>query len=56
MKIALDTLKAGTGGGGTADAKSTTNSLGDVVGESGSNSMATKAAKRAMDVNNPNKE
>ena len=46
---------AGTGGGGTADAKSTTNSLGDVVGESGSNSMATKAAKRAMDVNNPNK-
>ena len=47
---------AGTGGGGTADAKSTTNSLGDVVGESGSNSMATKAAKRAMDVNNPNKE
>ena len=47
---------AGTGGGGTADAKSTTNSLGDVVGESGSNSMATQAAKRAMDVNNPNKE
>ena len=47
---------AGTGGGGTADAKSTTNRLGDVVGESGSNSMATKAAKRAMDVNNPNKE
>ena len=46
---------AGTGGGGTADAKSTTNSLGDVVGESGSNSMATQAAKRAMDVNNPNK-
>ena len=47
---------AGTGGGGTADAKSTTNSLGDVVGESGSNSMATQAAKRAMNVNNPNKE
>ena len=46
---------AGTGGGGTADAKSTTNSLGDVVGESGSNSMATQAAKRAMNVNNPNK-
>ena len=46
---------AGTGGGETADAKSTTNSLGDVVGESGSNSMATQAAKRAMDVNNPNK-
>ena len=45
----------GSGGGGTS-VKSTTNSLGDVVGQSGSNSMATQAAKRAMNVNNPNKE
>ena len=46
----------GGGGGGSASVKSTTNSLGDVVGQSGSNSMATQAAQRAMDVNNPNKE
>ena len=44
------------GGGGGTSVKSTTNSLGDVVGQSGSNSMATQAAQRAMDVNNPNKE
>ena len=46
----------GGGGGGSTSVKSTTNSLGDVVGQSGSNSMATQAAQRAMDVNNPNKE
>ena len=46
----------GGGGGGGTSVKSTTNSLGDVVGQSGSNSMATQAAQRAMDVNNPNKE
>ena len=47
---------AGGGSGGTSGVKSTLNSLGDVVGQSGSNSMATQAAKRAMDVNNPNKK
>ena len=47
----------GQAAGGTADSvKSTLNGLGGVVGQSGSNSMATQAAKRAMDVNNPNKE
>ena len=46
----------GGGGGGGTSVKSTTNSLGDVVGQSGSNSMATQAAQRAMDANNPNKE
>ncbi len=46
----------GSGSGGTSGTKSTTNSLGSVVGQSGSNSMATQATKRAMDVNNPNKE
>ena len=46
----------GTGGGEGTSIKSTTNSLGGVVGQSGSNSMATQAAKRAMNVNNPNKE
>ena len=46
----------GQAAGGTADSvKSTLNGLGGVVGQSGSNSMATQAAKRAMDVNNPNK-
>ena len=46
---------AGGGSGGTTSAKTTTNSLGGAVG-SGDNSLSTQAARRAMDVNNPNKE
>jgi hypothetical protein len=39
---------------GKADKKSTTNSLGGSIG-GGTNSQATAAAERAMNVNNPNK-
>ena len=49
---------AGSTGGGSGSSnvtRSTTNSLGAAVGE-GNNSLSTQAAKRAMDVNNPNKE
>ena len=46
---------AGGGSGGTSAGLSVTNSLGAQVG-SGGNSLATQAARRAMDVNNPNKE
>ena len=54
---AAQAAAGGQAAGGTADSvKSTLNGLGGVVGQSGSNSMATQAAKRAMDVNNPNKE
>lgn len=45
---------SGRQGGGEAEAKSTLNSLGSVVGD-GTNSLATAAAKRAMNVNNPNR-
>ena len=45
---------AGGGSGGTSAGLSVTNSLGAQVG-SGGNSLATQAARRAMDVNNPNK-
>ena len=48
---------AGTTGGssgGQTTAKTATNGLGAVVG-GGGNSLATQAAKRAMNVNNPNK-
>ena len=45
---------AGGGSGGTSEGLSATNGLGAQVG-SGGNSLATQAAKRAMDVNNPNK-
>ena len=48
---------AGTTGGssgGQTTAKTATNGLGAVVG-GGGNSLATKAAQRAMNVNNPNK-
>ena len=45
---------AGGGGGGTSEGLSVTNGLGAQVG-SGGNSLATQAARRAMDVNNPNK-
>ena len=54
---AAQAAAGGQAAGGTADSvKSTLNGLGGVVGQSGSKSMATQAAKRAMDVNNPNKE
>jgi hypothetical protein len=54
---AAQAAAGGQAAGGSADnVKSTLNGLGGVVGQSGSNSMATQAAKRAMDVNNPNKE
>lgn len=46
---------AGGGSGGTSAGLSVTNSLGAQVGRGG-NSLATQAARRAMDVNNPNKE
>ena len=46
---------AGGGSGSSNVAKSTTNSLGAAVGEE-NNSLSTQAAKRAMNVNNPNKE
>ena len=46
---------AGGGSGGTSEGLSVTNGLGAQVG-SGGNSLATQAARRAMDVNNPNKE
>lgn len=46
---------SGGGGGGTSEGLSAVNGLGAAVG-SGGNSLATQAAKRAMDVNNPNKE
>ncbi len=45
---------AGGGNGGTSEGLSVTNGLGAQVG-SGGNSLATQAARRAMDVNNPNK-
>ena len=48
---------AGTTGGGSGrqtTAKTATNGLGAVVG-GGGNSLATQAAQRAMNVNNPNK-
>ena len=44
----------GGGSGGTSEGLSATNGLGAQVG-SGGNSLATQAAKRAMNVNNPNK-
>ena len=46
---------SGGGSGGKTAAASTLNSLGGVVGDS-SGSLSSQAAKRAMDVNNPNKE
>ena len=46
---------SGGGSGGKTVAASTLNSLGGVVGDR-SGSLASQAAKRAMDVNNPNKE
>ena len=46
---------SGGGSGGKTAATSTLNSLGGVVGDS-SGSLSSQAAKRAMDVNNPNKE
>ena len=45
---------SGGGSGGTREGLSATNGLGAQVG-SGGNSLATQAAKRAMNVNNPNK-
>ena len=45
---------SGGGGSGTSEGLSATNGLGAQVG-SGGNSLATQAAKRAMNVNNPNK-
>ena len=45
---------SGGGSGGKTAAASTLNSLGGVVGDS-SGSLSSQAAKRAMDVNNPNK-
>ena len=45
---------SGGGSGGTSEGLSATNGLGAQVG-SGGNSLATRAAKRAMNVNNPNK-
>ena len=45
---------AGGGSGGTSAGLSVTNGLGAQVGRGG-NSLATQAARRAMDVNNPNK-
>ncbi len=45
---------AGGGSGGTSEGLSVTNGLGAQVGRGG-NSLATQAARRAMDVNNPNK-
>ena len=44
----------GGGGGGEAGAKTVTNSLGGQVGGR-TNPLATKAAERAMNINNPNK-
>ena len=45
---------SGGGSGGTSEGLSAINGLGAQVG-SGGNSLATQAAKRAMNVNNPNK-
>ena len=45
---------AGGGSGGTSDGLTATNGLGAQVGSNG-NSLATQAARRAMDVSNPNK-
>ena len=45
---------AGGGSGGSTGAKTRTNSLGGAVGGS-DNSLSTQAARRAMDMNNPNK-
>ena len=45
---------AGGGSGGTSEGLSAVNGLGAAVGNGG-NSLATQAAKRAMNVNNPNK-
>ena len=47
-------MTGGGGGGGSASAKTVTNSLGGQVG-GGTNPLATKAAERAMNVNDPNK-
>ena len=44
----------GGGSGGSTGAKTSTNSLGGAVGGS-DNSLSTQAARRAMDMNNPNK-
>ena len=44
----------GGGGGGETSAKTVTNSLGGQVG-GGTNPLATKAAGRAMNINDPNK-
>ena len=44
----------GGGGGGETSAKTVTNSLGGQVG-GGTNPLATKAAERAMNINDPNK-
>ena len=46
---------SGGGSGGKTMAASTLNSLGGVVGDR-SGSLSSQAAKRAMNVNNPNKE
>ena len=46
---------SGGGSGGKTAAASTLNGLGGVVGDR-SGSLSSQAAKRAMDVNNPNKE
>ena len=46
---------SGGGSGGKTTAASTLNSLGGVVGDR-SGSLSSQAAKRAMDVNNPNKD
>ena len=46
---------SGGGSGGKTAAASTLNSLGGVVGDR-SGSLSSQAAKRAMNVNNPNKE
>ena len=54
---AAEQAAAGSGGGsgGKTTAASTLNSLGGVVGDR-SGSLSSQAAKRAMDVNNPNKD
>ncbi len=45
---------AGGGSGGETAAKTSTNGLGAAVGEA-NNSLSTQAARRAMNVNNPNR-
>ena len=46
--------RAGGGSGGETAAKTSTNGLGAAVGEA-NNSLSTQAARRAMNVNNPNR-